>query len=407
VTEGQLRLGVLRLTDAAPLIVAKELGRFAAEGLDVALSVEPSWANIADKLAYGLLDGAMILPPLALAVRLGLSGSAGPERIIVPAALSLNGNSVTLAERWCAPILAPGELAAGRVSALETARRFAAVIRERRARPHLAVVHTFSTHNLLLRYWLAAGGIDPDREVTFTVIPPAETVAAMAAGTIDGFCAGAPWGEVAARAGLGRSVATSHAIWNNGTEKVLALREALAERFPDRVQAALRALLKAAIYCDAPVHAPVIAALLAQKSYLDLPADVILTSLPGAASRQAKTPLAAVDELVFFGNAATFPWQSHAQWFLRELARWGYLDGINDPADASAVFRPDLYAQAARSLGLPVPMSETKGEGHHAEGWLLPASPAPIQMGPDSFVDGARFDAAPHHLCTGLRQAPA
>ena len=402
----QLRIGLLRLTDAAPLIVAKELGRFAAEGLDVALSVEPSWANIADKLAYGLLDGAMILPPLALAVRLGLSGSAGPERVIVPASLSLNGNAVTLAEHLSAPVLAGS--AERRLSAIETARRFAAVIRDRRERPHLAVVHTFSTHNLLLRYWLAAGGIDPERDVTFTVVPPAETVAAMAAGKIDGFCAGAPWGEVAARAGLGHSVATSHGIWNNGTEKVLALREALAERHPDRVQAALRALLKAAIYCDTPAHAPLVAAVLAQKHYLDLPAEVILTSLPGAASRQAKVPFAGIDELVFFANAATFPWRSHAQWFLREMARWGYLEGARDPAGASAVFRPDLYAQAARSLGLPVPTTEIKTEGHHTQEWSLPAAPAPIHMGPDCFLDGARFDAAaPRDLCTCLRQAPA
>jgi ABC-type nitrate/sulfonate/bicarbonate transport system substrate-binding protein len=406
VTSGaQLRIGVLRLTDAAPLIVAKELGRFAAEGLDVALSVEPSWANIADKLAYGLLDGAMTLPPLALAARLGLSGSGGPERVIVPAALSLNGNTVTLAERWSAPILADGT--GGYPSAIETARRFAAVIRGQRERPHLAVVHTFSTHNLLLRYWLAAGGIDPDREVTFTVVPPAETVAAMAAGKIDGFCAGAPWGEVAARAGLGRSVATSHGIWNNGTEKVLALREALAERFPEQVQAMLRALLTAAIDCDAPAHAPAVAALLAHKNYLDLPAEVILTSLPGAASRQAKPPFAGTDELVFFANAATFPWRSHAQWFLREMARWGYLDGAIEPAVANDVFRPDLYAQAAGSLGLPVPTTDARSEGRHTQAWLLPASPTPIQMGPDCFLDGARFDPATHDPCPDLRQAPA
>jgi len=187
-----LRLGVLRLTDAAPLIVAKELGHFAAEGLEVMLSVEPSWANIADKLAYGLLDGAMILPPLALALRLGLSGGAGPERIIVPAALSLNGNTITLTERWSAAVLDGAVRDGTPPSALETARRFATVLRARREKPRLAVVHTFSTHNLLLRYWLATAGIDPDREVSFTVVPPAQTVAAMAADKIDGFCASRP-----------------------------------------------------------------------------------------------------------------------------------------------------------------------------------------------------------------------
>ncbi len=400
-----LRIGLLRLTDAAPLIIAKELGHFAAEGLDVTLSVEPSWANIADKLAYGLLDGAMILPPLALALRLGLSGSAGPERIIVPAALSLNGNTITLAERWSAAVLGGGRSEAP-LSALETARRFAAVVRERREKPHLAVVHTFSTHNLLLRYWLATGGIDPDREVTFTVVPPAQTVAVMAAGKIDGFCAGAPWGEVAMRAGLGHSVATSHAIWNHGTEKVLALRETLAERHPDRVQAVLRAVLKAAVYCDAAAHAPVVAALLAQEDYLGLPAEVILTSLPGAAARRAGLPFTGTDQSVFFANAATFPWRSHAQWFLREMARWGYLDGTADPASAAAVFRPDLYAQAARSLELPVPTATVKSEGDHADGWLLPATPVPIAMGPDRFLDGGRFDPGVADLHAD-RRAPA
>src|SRR5260221_7710840 len=116
----------------------------------------------------------MMRPPLALARRLGLGGSAGREGIIVPAALSLNGNTVTLPESWSAPILR-GAADEGMPSAMETARRFASLIPERRRKPHLAVVHTFSTHNLLLRYWLSTAGIDPDPEVTFTVVPPAET----------------------------------------------------------------------------------------------------------------------------------------------------------------------------------------------------------------------------------------
>lgn len=398
-----LRLGLLRLTDAAPLIVAQELGHFAAEGLAVTLSVEPSWANIADKLAYGLLDGAMILPPLALALRLGLSGSAGPERIVVPAALSLNGNTVTLAERWSAAVLDGAERTPP--SALETARRFAALIRARRERPHLAVVHSFSTHNLLLRYWLATAGIDPDRDVSFTVVPPAETVAAMAAGKIDGFCAGAPWGAVAARAGLGRSVATSHAIWNHGMEKVLALREALVARHPDAAHSVLRALLKAAAYCDDAAHAREVAAVLSRERYLGLPADVILTSLPGAAARATAVD-GGLDQSVFFANAATFPWRSHARWFLGQMARWGYLDGTTDPAAALTIFRTDLYADAARSLGVSVPSADEKSEGNHVAGWSLPAAPAPIAMGPDRFLDGARFDGVALDLRTA-RHAPA
>jgi NitT/TauT family transport system ATP-binding protein/nitrate/nitrite transport system substrate-binding protein len=379
------RIGLLRLTDAAPLIAARELGYFAKENLDVSLSIEPSWANIADKLAYGFLDGAMMPPPLALAMHLGLSGGGGPEAIVVPAALSLNGNTVTLAARWFEPVAA-----AGADSALAAARRFAAAFRERGEKPVLGVVHTYSTHNLLLRYWLAAGGIEPDRDVAFTVVPPAKTAEALASGSIDGFCAGAPWGEVAARSGAGFTVATSHAIWNHGTEKVLAIRRQVAEQQPARLQAVLRAVLRAASYCDDPANAASVAAMLAQDHYLRLPARVILTSLPGARGRNGGRHDA--DVSVFFGNAANFPWRSHAQWFLGQMQRWGYLDDTPGIDEAAAIFRPDLYAQAAASLGLPVPAASLKSEGVHAAEWTLPASPAPIDMGPDCFIDGARFD---------------
>jgi two-component system, oxyanion-binding sensor len=384
-SQSVFRLGLLRLTDAAPLIVARELGYFAAENIEVTLSVEPSWANIADKLSYGLLDGAMLLPPLALAMQLGLRDSGGPEAIVVPAALSLNGNTVTLAAHWSEPVLA-GNL----VSALDSARRFATAIRKRGGKPILGIVHTFSPHNLLLRYWLATGGIDPDRDVTFTVVPPAETASALASGRIDGFCAGAPWGEVAARAGTGRTVATSHAIWNHGTEKVLAVRRRIADEDPGRLQAVLRAVLRAAAYCDDPRNATAVAALLAQPHYLGLPAEIIVTSLPGAAVRSNGRRDA--DISVFFANAANFPWRSHAQWFLGQMQRWGYVGENANLDSAAAIFRPDLFTQAASSLGLPVPAAPIKTEGYHSADWMLPASPAPIAMGSDSFIDGARFD---------------
>jgi two-component system, oxyanion-binding sensor len=377
-----LRLGLLKLTDCAPLVVAKELGFFAAEGLDIELSVEPSWANIADKLTWGFLDGAMVLPPLAIAVSLGLRGPR--KKLVVPMSLSLNGNTVTLARRLAEPIL-KSEAAAG---ALDAALIFRRVLGGT-GKPRLAVVHAFSTHNLLLRYWLAAGGIDPERDVTMTVIPPAQMVAALREGAIDGFCAGAPWGELAARAGLGRTIATSHAIWNNGPEKALAVARDWAEANPDILQALLRALLAAAQYCDAPRNAETIAMLLAQPHYLGVEAAAIQASLPGAAfPREA-------DVSVFFANAATYPWRSHGVWFLREMARWGYLaHDIDASALADELWRPDLYARAAKALGLKVPTAAMKREGVHGMRWMLDATPGSIAMGPDLFCDGAVFDAA-------------
>jgi NitT/TauT family transport system ATP-binding protein/nitrate/nitrite transport system substrate-binding protein len=380
------KLGLLRLTDSAPLVIAKELDFFEDEKIEVSLSVEPSWANMADKLGYGLLDGGVMLPPLALAVGMGLRGAL--ERLIVPSSVSLNGNTVTLAPGWADDL--PTEPAG--ITSIDTARRFGTLLRRRAKRPTLAVVHTLSTHNLLLRYWLAAGGIDPDREVDFVVVPPAETVTAMREGKIDGFCAGAPWGEVAARLGLGRTVATSHGIWNHCPEKVFTIRRDIAERYSDELQAMLRALLRAALFCDAPENAEHCASILSREKYLGLPADIILTSLPGAASRRPPASHADSDVSVFFANAATFPWRSHALWFLHQMRRWGYLDDTADASAATGIYRPDLYAEAANALGLPVPSSDMKTEGERDHPWLLPAVPSPIAMGPDRFCDGARFD---------------
>ena len=164
----RVTIGLLRLTDAAPVIVAQEMGFFAALGLEVALSVEPSWANIADKLSFGRLDAAVMLPPLAFAVTLGVRGVA--RRLIVPMSLSLNGNSITLARDVAAALPATA------ADALAIGRSLARHVANAQGRLRLAVVHAFSNHNLLLRYWLAVSGIDPDRQIEFSVVPPAEMV---------------------------------------------------------------------------------------------------------------------------------------------------------------------------------------------------------------------------------------
>ncbi|MBR0647992.1 CmpA/NrtA family ABC transporter substrate-binding protein, partial [Plastoroseomonas hellenica] len=240
-----MRLGLLRLTDAAPVALAATRGFFAAEGVAVSLSVEPSWANVADKLAYGLLDAAVLPPPLGLAMEFGLRPAA--TRLIVPLSLSLNGNSIVLAEALAKPLLDGGPVP----PPLETGRRLRGLI-AKGLRPRLAVVHGFSTHDLLLRYWLAACGIDPEEAVELSVLPPSEMPQALADGRIDGFCAGAPWGAVAARSGAGRTLLLSSAIWRNHPEKCLALRADWAERHPAPLLGVLRALLRAGAACDEP-----------------------------------------------------------------------------------------------------------------------------------------------------------
>ncbi|TWB60500.1 ABC transporter substrate-binding protein [Nitrospirillum viridazoti] len=331
-----VRIGLLRLTDSAPVIHAQATGLFAVEGLDVTLSVEPSWANLADKLSYGLLDAAVMLPPLVLAMALGLRPAAA--RLIIPMSLSQHGDAVTLSKELAGPILENG-----RPTVAEAGRRLATLLRGR-PRATLAVVHAWSTHALLFKSWLHTAGIDPQADVDWAIVPPADSVAAIESGRIDGFCAGAPWGAVAAAAGVGRTVALSSDIMPGHPEKCLAVREAWAEEQPDTLQALLRALLRAAADCADPANTPAIAASLAQPAFLNLAPEIIAASLPGG----ARDGLSQDTDVCVFGNA-TRPTLDQARWFLDQMARWRDLpvDGTEAEALAARIYRPDLYEMAA------------------------------------------------------------
>jgi NitT/TauT family transport system ATP-binding protein/nitrate/nitrite transport system substrate-binding protein len=379
--EGPIVIGLLRLTDAAPVIVAAENGYFAKRGLDVRLSVEPSWANIADKLTYGRLNAAVILPPLAFAVSLGLRGIGTP--LVVPMSLSLNGSSVTLSGAL-ADAVAPDSHA----GAMQIGARLRKLINVQGRRLRFSVVHIYSTHNLLLRYWLAAVGIDPDRDVELSIVSPAETVAALHDGHIDGFCAGAPWGSVAAASGVGRIVVTSSQIWRDHPEKCIALPRSWALANPERLGAMIDALIEAAQFCDDPANGEAIAHMLADRRYLALDREAIRESLPAAAA-----PIAGnVDRSVFFSHAANFPWRSHAAWFLGQMARWGHLPPELDRQRAAAVYRPDLFRAAAMRAGISVPVEDVKAEGAHETAWIAEGRPSGIPMGPDVFCDRAVFE---------------
>ena len=373
-----MRIGFLRLTDAAPVIVAHEFGFFADEGIDTELVLEPSWANIADKLAYGFLDAAVIVPPLAFAVEFGTRGVAQP--LLIPSAISLAGNTITLNRDIAARVRD------GAAQTKEpTSRALAALIKQLGAPLPLGIVHAYSTHNLLLRYWLASAGVDVERDVKLIVVPPALAVEALKSGQIAGFCAGAPWGEVAVRAGAGATVATSNDVWRNAPEKAFAVRKAWADESPAAMDGAIRALVRAAQFCDAPENASYTAALLSRRKYLDVDSHAVLSSLPGGA-------IAAENVSSFYANAATFPWRSHALWFLNQMKRWHLIDeSVDISALAARVYRPDIYRRAVESLAIPVPLSDLKTEGSHALSWHLDAAPTPIAMGSDLFCDGATF----------------
>jgi NitT/TauT family transport system ATP-binding protein/nitrate/nitrite transport system substrate-binding protein len=351
-----VRFGLLRLADSAPAVVALHRGLFRELGLAVELSVEPSWANIADKLAYGLLDAASMLPPLALAAALGLRGP--PARLLVPMSLSGGGNTVTVRGE-VADAVATG---AEPQDALARGRGLGEWLRAQPAPPRFAVVHAFSTHNLLLRYWLAASGVDPDRDIATVVIPPEHVEAALAEGRIAGFCAGAPWGELAEHHGSGRHLLGTSDIWANHPEKCLAVAERWATANPPALEALLRGLLQAQILCEQPGSAEWIAHLLAGPP-LALPATAVRACLPGGS---------AAERIRFHAGLAWFPRRSQATWFLAQMRRWGWLGTDLDlRAAAERVYRPDLLVSAAAAEGLAWPDADGEPASGFCDGVIM------------------------------------
>jgi two-component system, oxyanion-binding sensor len=396
----KVTVGFIPLIDCAPIVFADILGLFERHGLDVEIRREVSWANIRDKVAVGLLDAAQMLAPMPLAATLGIDGVSVP--MVAAMTLDLNGNAITLSSAlWreieeVVPEVGAADPAVGPVL---DARALAAVVRSRAAagRPPVALasVFPFSSHNYLLRLWLAAGGVDPDRDVRLCVVPPPHMVAHLSAGVIDGYCVGEPWNQQAVSLGIGRVAATGHQIWKATPEKVLGTTESWAQRNPKTLIALVKALVEACAWLDEPSNRIEAARVLAAPRYVNAPVEVIARSMSGEYrfARDAR-PVAVPDFHIFHRQAANFPWRSHADWFLAQMMRWGQADaGIGDPqAVADRVFRCDIYRAAASELALPCPTESRKPEGAHADPWILPTNGRPIAMAADDFLDGSVFD---------------
>lgn len=391
----RLRLGFVPLTDCAPLVIARERGFFRDEGLDVVLSREASWANVRDKLAVGALEGAQLLAPMSLSTRLGIDGV--DVALCVPLCLDTNGNAITVSNSLAARIAE--QMPAHPTDATATAQSLRQVIESerRQGRPPLvfAVVFPFSSHNYMLRDWLASAGIDPDRDVRILVAPPPAMATMLERGSIDGYCVGEPWNTHARERGAGRIVVTSCDVWPGGPEKVLALREEWMERNPATTRAVMRALLRAGRWLDDATHRAEAVHVIAGLSFVDAPVDVVARSMGGSSEDLRGHPRALPDLHVFHAYAATFPWRSHAAWFLAQMLRWGQLEKADALCSViERVYRPDLYREVAAELGIPAPTIDWKIEGAHQAPWRLEeATIAPIPMAPDRFLDGLPFDA--------------
>jgi nitrate/nitrite transport system substrate-binding protein len=392
--KSKLSLGFIPLTDCAPLVVAFEKGYFKKYGLDVALSKEASWANIRDKVSIGELDGAHMLAGMPIAASLGVG--ALPKATITAFSLDLNGNAITVSnELYERMVKADPEAMRERPLTARALKKVIDADKVAGKEPMtFAVVFPVSTHNYQLRYWLGAAGINPDQDLRLIVIPPPQMVANLKAGNIAGYCVGEPWNERAVETGIGRVLITSYELWNNNPEKVFGVNLEWHEKHSRTHQALIMALLEAAQWMDQPDNRMEVVKLISQKSYVNAPEDTVKMSMTGTFKyAQNEEPRPLPDFNVFYRYAANFPWQSHAAWFIGQMYRWGQLE---QPANilqaAASVYRPDLYRQAAKALGVPHPTIEVKPEGVNAGPWTLAEATSPIAMGPDLFFDGGRFD---------------
>lgn len=389
----EIRAGFLPLLDSAILVVAREKGFAKAEAIDLTLIRETSWANIRDRMAVGHFQVAHMLGPMPIAARLSLT----PLHldVVAPMALGLGGNAVTVSCSLAEVVTQeqnPNDLDAA-INIKHLARAVHQHNAENETPLSFAVVHPFSAHNYDLRYWLAAGGIDPERDVRIVVVPPPLMADALKSGQIDGFCVGEPWNSLAVALGAGVMITTKSAIWRSSPEKVLAVPSSLVSEQPSELAAVIRALYRSADWCGRPENHEELAAILSRAEYVGQDQAVILPALQGRLRYQGKEIAEVQDFFVPFNKAATFPWQSHALWFYSQMVRWGHASWSPESAgQAAEVYRPDLYRAAIAPLGEAVPAANSKVEGALKTPTHVGSSDGSLILGPDGFFDDRIFD---------------
>jgi NitT/TauT family transport system ATP-binding protein len=350
-----LRIGFIPLVDAAALIVAVDKGFAAAEGLDVALVREVSWSNVRDKLNIGLFDAAHLLAPVAIASSLGIGHVKVP--IVAPFNLAVNGNAITVSPALHADLMA--NLEGDRFDPMATALALSRVVAKRRkdgAEPlTFGMTFPFSTHNYQLRFWMAAGGVDPDEDVRLVVLPPPYMVDSIANGHVDAFCVGAPWNSIAVDLGIGHILHFVSDILVRAAEKVLAVRQSWAEKHPETLAALLRACSRAADFIEG--NRAEAAHILAQPDHIGVDAEVIQRTLDGRLKISPDGTFRESSRYLLVGReGAARPEPVQAAWLYAQMVRWGQTPlSAEALKTAMGVFRPDIYDAA---LGTTAPAEE-------------------------------------------------
>ncbi|MAU95872.1 MAG: nitrate ABC transporter substrate-binding protein [Fulvimarina sp.] len=397
----ELKFGFIKLTDMAPLAIAKEKHFFEDEGLYVTIEPQANWKVLLDRVITGELDGAHMLAGQPLAATIGYGTKA---HIVTPFSMDLNGNGITVSNAvWAEMKTHIAKDAEGRPQHPISASALKPVVEQYKAsgKPfNMGMVFPVSTHNYELRYWLAAGGLNPGyytpsdtsgqvkADVLLSVTPPPQMPATLEAGTIQGYCVGEPWNQAAVFKGIGVPVITDYEIWKDNPEKVFGLTAKFVEENPQTTIALTKALIRAGKWLDeSPENRKEAVEILARPEYVGADAEVIANSMTGTFEYEKGDKRPAPDFNVFFKKFATYPYYSDAVWYLTQMRRWGQI--AEEKSDdwyaetAKSVYRPDIYRQAAASL---------------IDDGLLDAADIPETDGykPSTaeFIDGVEYDGS-------------
>jgi nitrate/nitrite transport system substrate-binding protein len=396
----ELTFGFIKLTDMAPLAIAKELGFFEDEGLFVKVEPQANWKVLLDRVITGELDGAHMLAGQPLGATIGFGTQA---HVITAFSMDLNGNGITVSNEVWEMMKQHVPMADGKPVHPIKADYLKPVVETFKAegKPFkMGMVFPVSTHNYELRYWLAAGGIHPGfysednisgqimADALLSVTPPPQMPATLEAGTINGYCVGEPWNQQAVFKGIGVPVITDYEIWKNNPEKVFGVTREWDEKHPNTHLAVVKALLRAAMWLDENDNANRAEAvkILAKSEYVGADAEVIANSMTGTFEYEKGDKREVPDFNVFFRYFATYPYYSDAVWYLSQMRRWGQITEPKADAwfhdTAKNVYRPDIYLKAARML---VDEDKAKAEDFpfDTDGYREPQS---------EFIDGVAFD---------------
>ena len=385
-TERKLRIGFIPLVDATALIVAVDKGFAKAEGLDIELVREVSWSNVRDKLNIGLFDAAHILAPVAIASSLVLGHVKVP--IVAAFGLGLNGNAITVSPALYAAL--KGQADGDMADPMVTARALSRVVAARKAKGEepltFGMTFPFSTHNYQLRFWMAAGGVDPDQDIRLVVLPPPYMVESLANKHVDAFCVGAPWNSVAVDLGIGHILHFVSEILQRAAEKVLAVRARWVDENPDAFRRLILAHGKAAAFVEDAKNRDEVASILAAPQRIGVAGEVIRRTLDGRLKVSPDGTFRSSDRYLLVDRAqAARPDPVQAAWLYAQMVRWGQvLMAAESLAEAKATFRPDLY-DSILGQSAPMPVGEPKDGvgaftgpafdpddiGAHLDGWKI------------------------------------